>query len=337
MSVEVEVRAVRAGFGDTEVLRGVDLRLTRGSLTAVLGPSGCGKTTLLRVLAGFHQVDSGTVVIDGRVVDDGRHRVAPERRRVAVVPQEGALFPHLTALGNIEYGLSRAERRGPRATDMLELVGLAGHGGRFPHELSGGQQQRVAVARALAPGPDVVTLDEPFSALDAHLREELRRDVRELIRAEGATALLVTHDQGEALALADEVAVMHEGVVVQQGSPHDVYQRPATAWVAGFVGDATILSAETGDDGSFTTELGPVVAADGARGTQVLIRPEQLVESDHGAEAVVESVEFHGHSSIVVCRLVSGTRLVARASGRPPTVGARWRLAVDGPVWALPG
>ena len=130
---------------------------------------------------------------------------------------------------------------------------------------------------------------------------------------------------------------MHEGVVVQQGSPHDVYQRPATAWVAGFVGDATILPAETGDDGSFTTELGPVVAADGARGTQVLIRPEQLVESDHGAEAVVESVEFHGHSSIVVCRLVSGTRLVARASGRPPTVGARWRLAVDGPVWALPG
>lgn len=336
MSVEVEVREVRAGFGDTEVLRGVDLSLPRGSLTAVLGPSGCGKTTLLRVLAGFHAADAGSVVVDGRVVDDGRRRVPPERRRVAVVPQEGALFPHLTALENIAYGLPRTERRGPRAAAMLELVGLAGHGDRFPDELSGGQQQRVAVARALAPGPDVVTLDEPFSALDAHLREELRRDVRDLIRAEGVTALLVTHDQGEALALADEVAVMHGGVVVQQATPQDVYHRPATAWVAGFVGDATILPADGGEDGRLTTELGVVSTTVVAPGSQVLIRPEQLVESSQGADVVVESVEFHGHSSIVRGRLASGRLVLARASGRPPAVGDRWRLAVEGPVWTLP-
>lgn len=336
MSVEVEVRDVRAGFGDTEVLRGVDLSLPRGSLTAVLGPSGCGKTTLLRVLAGFHAADAGSVVVDGRVVDDGRRRVPPERRRVAVVPQEGALFPHLTALENIAYGLPRSQRRGPRAAAMLELVGLAGHGDRFPDELSGGQQQRVAVARALAPGPDVVTLDEPFSALDAHLREELRRDVRDLIRAEGVTALLVTHDQGEALALADEVAVMHDGVVVQQATPQDVYHRPATAWVAGFVGDATILPADGGVDGRLTTELGVVSTTVGAPGSQVLIRPEQLVESNQGVEVVVESVEFHGHSSIVRGRLPSGRLVLARASGPPPAVGDRWGLAVEGPVWTLP-
>src|SRR5690606_15057930 len=247
-----------------------------GALTAVLGPSGCGKTTLLRCVAGFERVDAGEIRVGTRLVAGPRLHAAPERRRVAVVPQEGALFPHLSVAGNVAYGLDRAARRSGRVEEVLALVGLAGYGDRMPHQLSGGQQQRVAVARALAPRPPLVLLDEPFSALDASLRAELRHDVRQALRADGATAVLVTHDQGEALSMADRVAVMRDGRIVQYGTPAEVYGQPVDAWVADFVGEAVLLPARA-DDAVAHTPLGPVACAGADRGeVTVLIRPEQV-------------------------------------------------------------
>src|SRR5690606_34432698 len=201
----------------------------------------CGKTTLLRCIAGFERIDEGSIRLgDSVVAGPGVHQ-PPHRRRFAVVPQEGALFPHLSVAGNVGYGLDRAARDRGRVDEVLELVGLAGYGRRMPHELSGGQQQRVAVARALAPRPAMILLDEPFSALDAPLRAEPRRDVRPALHEDGATAILATHDQEEALSLADQVAVMRDGRVVQQGTPTSVYAAPADAWVGGFVGGAVLL------------------------------------------------------------------------------------------------
>src|SRR5690606_5744440 len=209
------------------------------------------------------------------VAGSGVH-VAPERRRVAIVPQEGALFPHLSVAGNIRYGLTRSQVRAGRVDEVLELVGLAGYGDRMPHQLSGGQQQRVAVARALAPRPPLVLLDEPFSALDASLRAELRHDVRQALRADGATAVLVTHDQGEALSMSDRVAVMRDGAVEQYGTPAEVYGQPVDAWVADFVGEAGLLPARA-DDAVAHPPLGPVACAGADRGeVTVLIRPEQV-------------------------------------------------------------
>ena len=206
----VAISGLESSYGTTRVLRGLDLVVTRGDIACVLGPSGCGKTTLLRVLAGFLPAEAGTVSIGGRVVDDGRHCVAPEDRRVGYVPQEGALFPHLTVAGNVGFALARRSRRQRalrrgRVEELLELVGLAGFGHRRPDELSGGQQQRVALARALICEPDLVLLDEPFAALDASLRHRLRLDVRAALAAAGVTAILVTHDQTEALSLGDQV------------------------------------------------------------------------------------------------------------------------------------
>lgn len=229
-------------------LRGVDLDVEEGSLTAVLGASGCGKTTLLRILAGFDKPDAGTAHLGGTLVAGGGTFVRPEKRSVGIVAQEGALFPHLDVAANVAYGLpggigaainpvKRRERR-ERVAEMLELVGLPGYAERRPDELSGGQQQRVALARALAPEPSVILLDEPFSALDAALRVELREEVRDLLRSIDATAVLVTHDQSEALSLADHVAMMRDGKVVQSGSPWDVYSSPVDPQAAAFLGES---------------------------------------------------------------------------------------------------
>nr|WP_281167827.1 ABC transporter ATP-binding protein [Longispora albida] len=304
------------------------LGVPEGELAAVLGPSGCGKTTLLRCLAGFTTVDSGRILVGGRDVT----ALPPEKRRIAVVPQEGALFPHLDVAANVAYGLPRADRRGGRAAEVLELVGLAGYGRRMPHELSGGQQQRVAVARALAPRPPLVLLDEPFSALDAGLRAELRRDIRAALRADGATAVLVTHDQGEAMSMADRIAVMRGGRIVQSGPPADVYGTPADAWVAGFVGEAVLLPAEV-RAGQALTALGkvPCPAPDTAAAT-VLIRPEQVELAGEGVAATVEREDFFGHDALLLLRLDDGTALSARVLGGMPrrVPGERVALRVRG-------
>jgi iron(III) transport system ATP-binding protein len=309
---ELQVRGLAKSFGAAPVLRGVELTVPQGALAAVLGPSGCGKTTLLRIIAGFDTADAGEVVIGGQVMSGPGVAVPPERRRVGMVPQEGALFPHLSVAGNVGFGLPRGQRAA-RVAEMLELVGLGGYGARMPHELSGGQQQRVALARALAPGPALVLLDEPFSALDTGLRAALREDVRRALRATGATAVLVTHDQLEALSTADVVAVLQGGTIVQAGAPADLYSAPRDLDVATFLGEAVLLGAvlQPGDAADCALGRLPVCAdgqaAPGARGT-VVLRPEQLLlgPPDHGVPARVEGVVFYGHDALVRLALRDG-------------------------------
>jgi iron(III) transport system ATP-binding protein len=244
----VRVRDVTKRFGSTVALDGFSVDAWPGGVLSLLGPSGCGKTTALRVIAGFERPDSGTVVLKGGSVTDGGQFVPPERRRIGMVFQDYALFPHMTVAANVGYGLSRRPDRRRRVAEVLDLVGLPEVDKRYPHELSGGQQQRVALARALAPEPDVILLDEPFSNLDASLRDRVRRDVREILAAAGATAVFVTHDQEEALAMSDEVAVMRHGRVVQAAPPDVLYRRPADPWVARFLGDADLLDGCRRDD-----------------------------------------------------------------------------------------
>lgn len=336
MSV-LAVTGVAKSFGRVAALRGVELTVPSGTLTAVLGPSGCGKTTLLRCVAGFERVDAGEIHLDGRPLAGPGIHVPPQRRRIAVVPQEGALFPHLSVAGNVGYGLDRAARRTGRTGEVLELVGLAGYDERMPHQLSGGQQQRVAVARALAPRPSLVLLDEPFSALDAGLRAALRQDIREALRADGATAILVTHDQGEALSVADQVTVLRDGCVVQTGEPTALYREPADPWVAAFVGDAVLLPAVL-DGREARTALGSI-SVGGTPGSgpgTVLVRPEQVrilpTRPDGTVAATVLRQDFHGHDALVALRLADGTRVSARVldgAERVP-VGADVGLRVEG-------
>ncbi|NCW22670.1 MAG: ABC transporter ATP-binding protein, partial [Actinobacteria bacterium] len=225
----LEINDVSVSFGDTEVLSGISLELESKQLLAVLGASGAGKSTLMRLIAGFDSVGGGSIVLDGEILSDSLRTVAPERRSIGIVPQDSALFPHLNVSQNIGFGLSglSKEAKAERVGELLRLIRMEEFASRMPQELSGGQVQRVALARALAPRPKLVLLDEPFSALDAELRGQLREEVRQVLRAEGATAVLVTHDQEEALSLADRVAVLREGKIIQVGSPSEIYNSPA--------------------------------------------------------------------------------------------------------------
>jgi iron(III) transport system ATP-binding protein len=338
----VSVKGLRKSFGTHEVLRGVDLEVNDAEILAVLGPSGCGKTTLLRILAGFLEPDAGVVALDGATVADGRGSLPAWRRRVGYVPQEGALFPHLDVCANILFGLPRRERTDQRLAEMLQLAGLPTTVARaYPRELSGGQQQRVALARALAPGPRVVLLDEPFSSLDAALRLSTGREVTAVLRNAGSTALLVTHDQGEALSLADRVAVMDDGVVRQVDSPARLYGAPADQRVGRFVGDANLIAGELHGDkarcvlGTVNLSARPM----GGDGTPVtlLVRPEQLrivpaVSSDPGsANGRVDEVVFYGPHASVRLSLADGTILQARVDpAMVPAVGDQVRVEVTG-------
>ncbi|MGW0502055.1 ABC transporter ATP-binding protein [Micromonospora sp. NPDC003241] len=337
---EVVLDGVVKRYGRVTALAGADLSVPSGQLTAVLGPSGCGKTTLLRCLAGFERLDGGEIRIDGAVVAGGGRHLPAHRRRIAVVPQEGALFPHLRVAENVGYGLDRATRRTDRVEEVLALVGLAGYGDRMPHQLSGGQQQRVAVARALAPRPSVVLLDEPFSALDAGLRAGLRHDVREALRADGATGVLVTHDQGEALSVADKVVVLRDGRVVQAAAPTTVYREPADPWVAGFVGDAVLLPAIV-ESGTARTALGvlPVAGAVADGPVTVLLRPEQirLAAGAGGVTGTVLRHDFHGHDALVGLRLGDGTAITARVlDGAAVPMDGEVGVRVDGAARVFP-
>ncbi|MCD0453490.1 ABC transporter ATP-binding protein [Actinocorallia sp. API 0066] len=336
----LEITALAKGFGPVTALDAVDLTVPNGTLLAVLGPSGCGKTTLLRCVAGFERPDSGVITIDGEVVASGTSHTPPHRRRIAIVPQEGALFPHLSVRGNVAYGLGRAERRTSRVAEVLEMVGLAGYGDRMPHQLSGGQQQRVALARALAPRPSLVLLDEPFSALDAGLRTDLRRDVRAALRAADATGVLVTHDQAEALSMADAIAVMRAGRVLQFGPPADVYRAPADPWIATFLGEATLIEA-TLRDGRADTALGTVEVPSAPPGTVtalLMIRPEQIHPgpgpSSHApAKALVESLDFYGPHTLLTLRLSDGTQTQAQVQGpHPLPIGTTTPIHIKGPT-----
>lgn len=332
--MSARLRGIRAAHGSTDVLHDIDLLVGSGERVSVLGPSGSGKSTLLRVVAGLHRPRAGSVEIHGRDVTDA----PPERRRVGFVPQEGALFPHLDVAGNVGYGIrglrASAARRDPRVQELVELVGLRGLQRRRPHELSGGQRQRVAVARALATAPDLVLLDEPFSALDAALRRRLRDDVVEILRGRGVGALLITHDQEEALSLGDRVIVLRDGRIVQDDSARAVYACPADAWTARFVGEALVLPATARGDVA-SCALGDLPLARAARGRiAVVVRPEQVrVTAAGGVPGVVERMRYFGHDALVDVVLGDGTRLSARlAAGRDLPAGGPVRVSVTSPV-----
>lgn len=308
MSV-IELSAVAKSFGVTSVLTDIELRVPAGSTTAVLGASGSGKTTLLRLIAGFEQLDGGVISIGGRIVDDGHRSVRPQHRGVGYVPQDGALFPHLTVLGNVGFGLDRREHSAAR--ELLELVGLTGLERRYPHQLSGGQQQRVALARALAIRPSVVLLDEPFSSLDTSLRAELGRDVARILLAAATTAVLVTHDQDEAMALADQIAVLSGGRVLAHGDPRSLYRDPPDLLAASSIGQANILLALIGDEQA-SCALGAVPLRVNGRAmpdgpARLLLRPEQLTlhlqPADDTVGASVIELRYHGHEGLAQLRL----------------------------------
>jgi iron(III) transport system ATP-binding protein len=324
---EVRLEGVAKSFGGVRAVDGVSLAIDPGELVAVLGPSGCGKTTLLRLLAGFERPDAGRVSVGGMEMAGPAAFVPPERRAVGMVFQDYALFPHLTVRANVAFGLARrprAEREG-LTKRTLELVGLQHRADSYPHELSGGERQRVALARALAPEPRVVLLDEPFSNLDASLRADLRREVELILRDAEATALLVTHDQEEALSLADRLAVMREGALVQVGTPEEVYARPAGRWAAQFVGEVNVLAGVARGEG-VETELGVFDLPRRATGTvHVAVRPEQLeLRADRDGNAVVVGREFRGHDVLYRLRHEAGrTLLVQLPSLELYDVGAR--------------
>ncbi len=325
-------------FGDVEVLRQVDLRVEPGAVVALLGPSGCGKTTLLRMIAGLERLDGGEVRIGDRLVSGPAAHVPPERRRVGMVFQDWALFPHLSVAQNVGYGLPRAERGGPRVDAALAMVGLDGLGDRSPGTLSGGQQQRVALARALAPQPGVLLLDEPFSNLDSALRVQVRTEVHQLLAQLEVTTVFVTHDQEEAFVLGDQVAVMHGGRIVQQASPSTLYARPATPWVATFVGDANLVDG-TAVGATATTSVGSVALDARLEGpVQVVLRPEDLLlvpsgpGDEVGTPATVELCEYYGHDTVYLVRPDGGPPLRARAGSVPQfDRGDRVTIRYQGP------
>jgi iron(III) transport system ATP-binding protein len=324
-------------FGDIAAVDGFELQVRDGELLCLLGPSGCGKTTALRLIAGLERPDAGTVEVIGRMVAGPGTWVPPERRRVGMVFQDWALFPHLDVRENVAFGLD-GQARG-RVRELLELVRLTGLEERMPHELSGGQQQRVALARALAPSPDVLLLDEPFSNLDAQLRAEVRSEVRRLLRSTGTTAVFVTHDQEEALSIADRLAVMIAGQVRRSGTPYEVYADPAAVGVARLLGQTNLLPAQI-TQGVAMTALGELHVPDVPDGAaEVLVRPEALRATRNPAgEARIVQVEFYGHDQLVRCTLGDGTELDARLMGPHPelAVGTAVRLEVIGAARVLP-
>ena len=335
----VEVDGATVAFGDAVVLDRVDLSIDRGELVAVLGPSGCGKTTLLRAIAGHLPLAAGRVLVGSRVLSTPEVLVPPEQRGVGWVPQDASLFPHLSVRDNIGFGLRRGRERDQRVSELLELVGLSGMGDRAPHALSGGQAQRVALARALAPRPDVVLLDEPFAALDPALRSGLRRVVVDLLRDQGTTALLVTHDQEEALSVADRIAVMREGRFLQVGTPREVYEGPVDPWVAAIVGDVIEIPGRATRAG-VESALGNLAVARGdALGeVRILIRPEWIrLTSAVGTPARVESVRYGGHDALVTVRTSDGREVLMRTTAETlPVAGDEVAISVDHGVLVYP-
>ncbi|KPL90138.1 ABC transporter ATP-binding protein [Herpetosiphon geysericola] len=331
----INCRDVSKTFNTTKVLDQIDFQLPGGSLGALLGPSGCGKTTLLRLIAGFETIDQGQIWLGDREIASAKTHVPAEQRQIGMVFQEYALFPHLTVGQNVGYGLGRQARQ-QRIDELLELVGLAGLAKRMPHELSGGQQQRVALARALAPNPQLLLLDEPFSNLDAGLRDQVRSATKQILRHVGATALFVTHDQAEALSLADQVTVMLGGKVMQSASPHELYLRPTSQAVAQFVGEANFL-AGIARDNSVECGLGQLLLTKPMHGpVTLMIRPEalQLVPDPIG-NGLILGQRFYGHYQLLDVQI--GALQLAVQTGPRLDLAPNLRVAVSvqGPVVAF--
>jgi iron(III) transport system ATP-binding protein len=334
----LRVEGLAKAFGAVRAVDGMDFAVARGAFLGLLGPSGCGKTTALRLIAGFERPDAGTIILDQRVVAGPGVSLPAERRQVGMVFQDYALFPHLDVAANVAFGLPRGADRAARVETLLARVGLGGLGRRLPHELSGGQQQRVALARALAPDPRVLLLDEPFSNLDAALRARVRGEVQAILREAGVTVVFVTHDREEALSLADAVAVVEAGRILQVAPPEELYRAPASPTVAAAVGDADFLDA-TGQGAVAACELGTVPLVEPAQGpVRLLLRPEAVcLEPDAAGLATVVERQFFGPGQLVVVRLPSGALLRARLPADPPlAVGARVTVHLRGPAVAFP-
>lgn len=328
-------------YNAAPVLDRIELTIEHGSVLALLGPSGCGKTTLLRLIAGFDRPDAGTIAFDERIVASERVNLPPEKRGIGYVPQEGALFPHLSVAGNIRYGLHRRTRHEARVEEILERTGLHGLGERFPHELSGGQQQRAALARALAPDPALILLDEPFNALDLDLRRTMCEDVIAVLRRTGTTTVLVSHDPGEAFSVADQVAVMQGGKIMQSAPPDQVYWRPGSPAVARLTG-ASIFIEGTCDRGVVACALGrlplypPCSALAGP--ALVMLRPEQIMPgpAGNGPSAYVSRSSFRGDHTLLGLELDGLCFSLRTSSLDAPTAASTVSLAVRGCCMAFP-
>ena len=340
MSALLEVKNVDVSYGKKTVLHDVSLHVNRANFACLLGPSGCGKTTALRAIAGFERVDRGEIRLRGKVVSHPGSSVPPENRKVGMVFQEDALFPHLTVEGNIAFGVKRHDRRQHPSVveEMLDVVGLKGLGDRYVHELSGGQQQRVALARALAPAPDTMLLDEPFSSLDVDLRARLGEEVKDILRQRGVTTILVTHDQNEAFALADHIGVMREGRILQWDTAYNLYHEPADRFIARFVGQGVFLRGTLIGPDAVDTELGVIRgnrAYSWPKGSKVdvLLRPDDILPDPEGEVlANVVSRAFKGAQILYRLKLPTGSSLLSLFPSHfnyetGETVGIR--LAVD--------
>jgi iron(III) transport system ATP-binding protein len=323
---QLELNDIVQHYGRQTVVNGVSFRLEAGRIACLLGPSGCGKTTLLRCIAGFEDIAGGEIRLHGEAVSRPGFRVAPERRRVGMVFQDYALFPHLTVEQNVAFGLGRKpdEAAHLRVRQLLATVGLSGRGHHYPHELSGGQQQRVALARALAPRPELILLDEPFSNLDVGLRERLSVEVRDILKREGSTAILVTHDQHEAFAMADEIGIMYEGRIQQWDVPYNLYHRPANRFVADFIGQGVLLPGVVRNGSEVATEIGMLLSDvriecsetcvnchDGCE-VDVLLRPDDVVHDDASPlRAEVLHKAFRGADILYTLRLANGAEVLS--------------------------
>lgn len=336
----IRLRGINKGYGQTPAVIDLDLTIPKSAITVLLGRSGCGKTTTLRLVAGLEKPDSGEIWIGERQVSGSYVWVSATQRKIGMVFQDYALFPHLTVAQNIEFGLMnmKASERKGRVAKMLDLVGLMGMEERYPHQLSGGQQQRVALARALAPSPKVLLLDEPFSNLDASLRQTMREEVRNILQSAKVTTVFVTHDQEEALRLADELVIMDEGRVLQRGAPENVYRYPASLQVAQFLAKVNVLSGEA-TQGVVETPLGRLALHDASlAGTvDVVLLPEAIsLTSDPQGTVIVDNISYFGFHQLVTLRLGNGQSLQARTwSHAEIAVGDRVQATVTSPVTAF--
>ena len=319
MKIKLEVKNISKSFGNHKVVNNLSLSLNKGTIGCLLGPSGCGKTTILRAIAGFEDIDTGEIRINDRVVS-GRHIfAAPEKRRIGMVFQDYALFPHLNLKDNIAFGIqnkNKAEKE-KRIDELLRLVRLDDAAQKFPHEISGGQQQRVALARALAPEPELLLMDEPFSNLDVILRERLSTEVREILKEQETTALMVTHSQSEAFAVADEIGVIQEGTMLQWDTAYNLYHRPANNYVADFVGEGVLLPGLVLDDRRVKTGLGILEGqfkypCQNGCPADILIRPEDIIHDDTSSfKAKILKKHFRGANILYTLQLPSKDTVMA--------------------------
>lgn len=339
MTYQLELENASVSFAGNPVVKQINLQLEAGNIGCLLGPSGCGKTTLLRAIAGFEQLCQGHITLQGRIVSSERLMVAPEQRRVGMVFQDFALFPHLSIADNIGFGLRGRQpgQRKKRIQELLKLVGLSALGAQHPHQLSGGQQQRVALARAMAPRPEILLLDEPFSALDPELRTQLAAEVRTLLKQDGITAILVTHDQAEAFAMADHTGVMNQGRLHQWDSSYNLYHHPATTFVADFIGRGTLFPIQVADRNSIDTPFGrlsgklPSTVEPGIE-LQLLVRPDDLhlTTKQGGIQAVITQRLFQGADYLYTLQLTNGSRFQCLApSHQQHQTGDRVTLKLD--------